>query len=75
MKVLKVYNQYRRDCHCDLICESCGEEETITNAYDDRNYWENVIPNKKCIRCDKSSIDLDSQIERISTKYPENQIV
>ena len=72
MKVLKIYNQYRRDCWCDLKCENCGYQETVEYAYDDRNYWDNVIPNRKCKKCNKSTNDLDIRIkQRISTKYPE----
>jgi len=72
MKVLKIYNQHRRDCWCDLKCENCGYQETIKSAYDDRNYWDNVIPNRKCEKCNKSTNDLSIRIkQRISTKYPE----
>ena len=72
MKVIKIYNQHRRDCTCDLECENCGNKKTNHNAYDDRNYWDNVIPSQKCEKCGSSSNDLGLKInQEISTKYPE----
>ena len=29
MKLIKKYNQHRRDCDCDLECEKCGSKETL----------------------------------------------
>ena len=71
MKVLKKYNQHRRDCDCDMQCESCGNLETNTSAYDDRNFWDNVVPSFKCEKCGKSSNDLGIPPERIQTTYPD----
>lgn len=71
MKILKKYNQHRRDCHVDLECENCGNKETNEDGYDDRNYWDNVIPNQKCKGCEKSTKDLGGETEQISTKYPD----
>lgn len=73
MKVLKVYNQNRRDCVVDLECQSCGHKETITTGYDDANYWENVVPNFKCGKCDESTNDLNLPVENRETKYREGQ--
>lgn len=74
MKVLEIYDQMRRDCSCYLECENCGNKETIENAYDDRNYWDNVIPNRNCERCGKSTNELGLKIkQRIETKYPEGE--
>jgi len=72
MKVLRIYNQFRRDCDADLECEGCGNKETEKDAYDDRNYWDDVIPARKCKNCNKSAKDLGSEIKKIQTKYPEN---
>ena len=74
MKVISVYNQMRRDCYCDLECESCGELKTITSAYDDRNYWDNVVPSFKCEKCGKSTKDLGLKGKHISTRYPDHQV-
>lgn len=71
MKVTKIYNQHRRDCWCDLKCESCGHETTYKSAYDDRNFWDNVVPDWKCKKCGKSSNSLGTEKRYIATKYPE----
>ena len=71
MKVLKKYDQYRRDCKCDLECENCGHKETDKSAYDDRNFWVNVIPNRRCGKCGKSTIDLGLKPAEQQTRYAE----
>lgn len=75
MKVTKRYNQHRRDLSIDLECENCGATDTDISAYDDTNYWVNVVPNFKCVDCGKSSTQLGSVIENIGTKYPEGMQV
>lgn len=76
MKVIKKYNQYRRDCRVDLECENCGHIETNKSAYDDRNFWDNVIPNRKCPKCGKTTNDIDPEIrQKVKTKYPEGKQV
>ena len=76
MKVLRIYNQHRRDCDCDLECEDCGNKETNRGAYDDRCYWDKVIPNQKCSKCGKTTNELDIRIKQeIKTKYPEGMQV
>ena len=75
MKVLKKYNQFRRDCWCDLECESCGTKETYKDAYDDLNFWDNVIPNRKCDKCGKSTKDLGLEPEKILTKYSSDEVI
>jgi len=75
MKVLRIYNQIRRDCDCDLECENCGNKKTYKDAYDDRNFWDNVVPSFKCEKCEKSSNDLGTEKEHISTRYPEGMQV
>ena len=71
MKVVKRYNQHRRDLTIDLQCENCGNKKIVTSAYDDTNYWVNVVPNMRCSECEKTSKELGSVIENIGTKYPE----
>lgn len=75
MKVLRKYNQGRRDCYADIKCENCGFEKTLTSAYDDNNYWCNVIPNMKCERCGKSTLDLEIKPESIKTRYSDDKVV
>ena len=75
MRVVKRYNQHRRDLHIDTVCEACGYQETIKSAYDDTNYWVNVVPNISCEQCGIKTIDLDIVVENIGTKYPEGMQV
>ena len=75
MRLIEKYNQFRRDCWCDLECENCGEKATNKHAYDDRNYWDNVIPTQKCEKCGKSTKDLGLQPEKIATKYSDYETV
>lgn len=73
MKVLRKYDQFRRDCSIDMECQGCGNKQTYTSAYDDRNFWDNVIPNWKCSKCGKSTNDLGLETEYIQTRYPEGE--
>jgi hypothetical protein len=69
MKLIKKLNQFRRDCNAELKCENCEDIYLYKSAYDDRNFWDNVIPNFKCKKCGKSSIDLGIVNKKIQTKY------
>ena len=73
MKVLKVYNQHRRDCVVDFECESCGFKETLS-GYDDDNYWNKVF-DFKCKKCKKSTRDLGLEQSTRKTKYPAGKVV
>lgn len=75
MKVIKKYNQYRRDCTVDLECESCGNKKTYKDAYDDRYFWDNVVSDMKCEECGKSSNDLGITNPYIETRYPEGMTI
>lgn len=58
MRVLRKYDQFRRDCSIDVECEGCKTTGTDVNAYDDRNFWDNIVPNFKCKKCGKSTKDM-----------------
>lgn len=75
MKVTRKYDQYRRDLSCDLECESCGAKQTYKGAYDDRYFWDEVIPSHKCKGCGKSSQDLGTKTEHVPTKYSDYEVV
>lgn len=75
MKVTKRYNQHRRDLSIDMECEGCQATETYTRAYDDRNFWDNVIPDWECKECGKSTNDLGLEPEIMPTKYPDRMEV
>ncbi len=73
MLVTRRYNQYRRDLSIDLECEGCKATQTYDSAYDDRNFWDNVVPDMKCKQCGKSTIDLGKYDVKgtMPTRYPE----
>lgn len=71
MKVTRRYNQHRRDLSIDMECENCGTSATYRNAYDDRNFWDNVVPSFKCLQCGKSTKDLGLDVEIMPTRYPD----
>ncbi len=71
MKVTRRYNQSRRDLDIDMECEQCGATDSYGSAYDDSNFWVNVVPNFKCPKCGKSSNDLGNAPEDTHTRYPE----
>jgi len=75
MKVIKRYNQYRRDLTIDVECEGCGSKSTIEDAYDDDNYWRNVVPNFKCKSCEKSTNDLGIKDFDTHTRYLANEVI
>ncbi len=55
MKITKTYNWNRRDFYFDATCEHCGAVEKDNSGYDDDNYYNNVMPNRKCKSCGESS--------------------
>lgn len=71
MKVTKRYNQHRRDLSIDMKCEGCGATSSYGSAYDDANFWVNVVPGFKCSGCGMSSKDLGTKPEDTHTMYPE----
>ena len=75
MRLLEKKDQNRRDFTGLYECEGCGNKEEIKGCYDDRNFHDNVMPNGKCKKCGKSTIDLGRHIEKVSTKYGEFEIV
>ncbi len=75
MKITEITSQNRRDFHADIICEGCGHKDKLTRGYDDRNYHDNVIPNIKCKKCNKSRNDLGIVDEPTQTKYAAWQVI
>jgi len=72
MIVTDRYNQSRRDLSIDMECEVCAAKFTYDSAYDDQNFWDNVIPDWKCEFCGLATNDLDNPIKQhIHTRYPE----
>lgn len=71
MKVIRIYDYNRRDCTIDIKCEFCGNKEIGLTAYDDRNFWDNVISNFVCKACNKKG---DGK-QKIFPRYQDDVIV
>lgn len=73
MKLIKILAQNRRDFQGQYKCEFCGNEKTDNSmdSYDDRYFHDNVIPNRKCSKCGKSTNSEGGTVEHTATKYPE----
>ena len=66
MKIIRQYNWNRRDFCYDMKCEHCDHIVKNRSGYDDDNYYNNVMPQIKCPKCNESS---DSkQSEELQTK-------
>lgn len=71
MKIKEITSQHRRDFQAIYKCDHCGN--TIeSDGYDDANFHINVIPNMKCVKCNKTAKDT---YRPLTTKYPEGQSV
>lgn len=77
MKITKTYNWNRRDFYFDSECEHCEYKETNRSGYDDSNFYNNVIPDRKCGRCGESSNskETDSPKMVIVPKYDSNVVM
>ena len=73
MKLIKILDQSRRDFQGQYKCEFCEHIATDEgmDSYDDRYYHDTIISNKKCPKCNKSTISEKGIIERTPTRYPE----
>lgn len=75
MKLITDYNWNRRDFRFDAECEGCGHVEKKISGYDDRNYYENVIPNMKCNKCGKTSIEMGIKPDDTTPYYDPNIVM
>ena len=71
MKIKTINNQHRRDFSATYECEHCGEEED-GRGYDDANFHNNVIPNKKCKSCGKTA---GEDYRPLATKHPASAVI
>ena len=75
MKLIRKISQSRRDFKGLYKCEDCGHEIEYGSCYDDRNFHDNVIPARKCPKCNKSTKDLGFPVEFVQTEYPSGVVV
>ena len=71
MKIKQITWQHRTDFSAIYECEFCGHIQSDDTGYDDMFYHDNVIPNKKCDKCGKSTKSEGESIDKTFTKYPE----
>lgn len=71
MRIKEIISQHRRDFTAIYECEHCGHTAKGT-GYDDAYFHENVIPKKRCTKCDKTAAD---NYRPLTTKYPEGMQV
>lgn len=74
MKLKEITYQHRRDIKMILECENCGET-VEEKGYDDRFFWDEVLPDVKCPSCKKSRNDLGIKGDFVETKYGEWETV
>ena len=72
MQILKITAQHRRDFQAILICEHCSHKQKLSSGYDDEYYHNEVIPNIRCKKCDKSA---GENYRPIKTKYASNEVI
>lgn len=71
MRIKEIISQHRRDFTAIYECEHCGH--TVKGGgYDDDNYHRNIIPKKRCGKCDKAASD---SYRPLATKYPDGMQV
>lgn len=75
MKLLKIISQNRRDCRANIQCEFCNNVENDRSAYDDRNFWANVLPQRKCEKCKKSTKSENGVVEYVETRHEEWEMI
>lgn len=71
MRIREILSQNRRDFHAVYECEHCGHSYE-GSGYDDRNFHENVVPNRKCPECGLKASD---NYRPLKTRYPEEMTV
>jgi len=70
MKITNTYNWLRRDFTHDMECEFCRAVVKKVSGYDDDNYYNNVIPSKKCNKCGESSNSMSTYpLPKIKPKH------
>ena len=55
MKIIRRFNQHRRDFRADMQCEHCGTVRLDVSCYDDDFFHRKVIPDMACSDCGEKS--------------------
>ena len=67
MQIKRIVSQNRRDFTAIYECEHCGHEYE-GSGYDDSYFHRQVIPEKKCPKCNKAA---GNDYRALTTKYPD----
>lgn len=71
MIIKEILSQNRRDFTAIYECEHCGDTYE-GNGYDDSNFHQNIVPDKKCKKCGKTAKDT---YRPLATRYPDGKSV
>ncbi len=74
MFIKTITDQNRRDFKAVYKCEGCGAE-TLGSGYDDRNFHDSVLPDRKCPSCNQSRNDMGLVQPLSQTKYEPWEVV
>jgi ribosomal protein L37AE/L43A len=69
--LIRKKDQNRRDFTGVYQCEGCQNTQQQGGGYDDSYFHQFVIPEMKCNKCGKSSLDMGTPLQPVKTKYPE----
>ena len=77
MILIEKMDQIRRDFQGKYECQNCRHImiDKSLSSYDDDYFHNQVIPNKKCEKCGKSTNDLGLKNERMATKYAPHEVI
>jgi hypothetical protein len=73
MRLIEKKDQMRRDFTGVYECEGCGFIKEIYGCYDDDYFHTQVMPDRDCDKCGKSTNSLGVKKERVLTRYPEGE--
>ena len=71
MIIKEITSQHRRDFTAIMECEFCKDITENVSGYDDNYFHQIVIPEKKCNKCNKSTLSEGGKIIQRRTRYPE----
>lgn len=54
MIVIDTNGKMGRDLYGTMKCEHCGVEAKLSGGYDDRYWWNHVLPSFHCTSCGKN---------------------
>lgn len=74
MQIKQTKNWFRRDFTAVVECEGCGNIQEIS-GYDDQNFYDNVVPEIRCGKCGKNTLELGKPKKHINPRYAKDTII